>query len=58
MTIEGNKLSAVYDFPASDGAEVVLAATFEGNVCKGTWVLREKASRNPALDGTWSVAKK
>lgn len=57
MTIEGNKLSAVYDFPAADGAEVVLAATFEGNACKGTWVLREKAS-NPALDGTWSVAKK
>ena len=37
---------------------VVLAATFEGNACKGTWVLREKASGNPALDGTWSVAKK
>ena len=58
VTIEANKLSAVYDFPAADGAEVVLAATFEGNACKGTWVLREKASGNPALDGTWSVAKK
>jgi hypothetical protein len=58
VTIEGNKLSAVYDFPAADGAEVVLAATFEGNACKGTWVLREKANGNPALDGTWSVAKK
>ena len=43
---------------SADGAEVVLAATFEGNACKGTWVLREKANGNPALDGTWSVAKK
>ena len=58
VAIEGNKLSAVYDFPAADGAEVVLAATFEGNACKGTWVLREKASRNTAFEGTWSVAKK
>ena len=36
--------------------------TWEGgggtNACKGTWVLREKASGNPALDGTWAVAKK
>ena len=54
----GQQASAVYDFPAADGAEVVLAATFEGNACKGTWVLREKANGNPALDGTWSVAKK
>ena len=58
VSIEGNKLSAVYDFPAAEGAEVVLAATFEGNACKGTWVLREKASGNAAMEGTWSVAKK
>ena len=58
VTIDGNKLSAVYDFPAAEGAEVVLAATFDGNSCKGTWVVREKASGNAALDGTWSVAKK
>jgi hypothetical protein len=58
VAIDGNKLTATYDFPAAEGAEVVLAGTFEGNVCKGTWVLREKASGNAAVDGTWSVTKK
>jgi hypothetical protein len=58
VTVEGNKLNASYDFPAAEGAEVVLAGTFEGNACKGTWVVREKSSGNAAVDGTWSVAKK
>ena len=58
VTIEGNKLNAVYDFPPAEGAEVVLAGTFDGTTCKGTWVVREKASGNAALDGTWSVTKK
>jgi hypothetical protein len=58
VTVEGNKLTAAYDFPAADGAEVVLAAAFDGNTCKGTWLLREKASGNAVADGTWSVAKK
>ena len=58
VTIEGNKLNAVYDFPPAEGVEVVLAGTFDGTTCKGTWVVREKASGNAALDGTWSVTKK
>jgi hypothetical protein len=58
VAIEGDKLSATYDFPATEGAEVVLAATFDGNTCKGTWVLREKASGTAAVEGTWTVAKK
>jgi len=58
LTIEGNKLNAVYDFPAADGAEVVLACTFDGATCKETWLLREKASGNAAVDGTWSVTRK
>jgi predicted secreted Zn-dependent protease len=58
VTIEGDKLNAVYDFPAADGAEVVLAGTFDGTTCKGTWLLREKASGTAAVDGTWSVTKK
>jgi hypothetical protein len=58
VSIEGNKLSAAYDFPPAEGAEVVLAATFDDNACKGTWVVREKASGNAAVEGTWSVAKK
>ena len=58
VTIEGNKLNATYDFPAAEGAEVVLTGDFEGNACKGAWKLREKANGNVAVEGTWSVAKK
>jgi hypothetical protein len=59
LTIEGNKLTASYDFPAADGAEVLLAATFDGNACKGTWVLREKGNAaNVAAQGTLSVTKR
>ena len=58
VAIEGNKLNATYDFPAAEGAEVVLAGEFEGSACKGSWQLREKASGSVAAEGTWSVAKK
>ena len=58
VAIEGNKLNATYDFPAAEGAEVVLAADFEGSACKGTWRLREKANGNVAAEGTFSLAKK
>jgi hypothetical protein len=58
LTIEGNKLTASYDFTPAPEAEVVLAATFDGNACKGTWVLREKATSTTAAQGTWSVARK
>jgi hypothetical protein len=58
LTIEGNKLNATYDFPAAEGAEVVLAGEFEGSACKGNWKVREKSSGNVAVEGTWSVAKK
>ena len=58
VTIDGNKLNATYDFPAAEGAEVVLAGEFEGSACQGSWRLREKASGNAAFEGTRSVAKK
>ena len=58
VAIEGNKLNATYDFPAAEGAEVVLAGEFEGSACKGSWQLREKASGSVAAEGTWSVAMK
>jgi hypothetical protein len=58
VSIEGNKLNATYDFPAAEGAEVLLAAEFEGSACKGTWRLREKANGNVAAEGTLSLAKK
>lgn len=58
VTIEGNKLNGVYDFPITEGVEVTITCTFEGTTCKGTWVVKEKASGNAAIDGTWTVTKK
>lgn len=36
LSIDGNKMSAKYDFPADDSAEVTLAATFDGNKATAT----------------------
>jgi hypothetical protein len=58
VSFDGNKMSAKYDFPPDDRAEVALAATFDGSTAKGTWSLREKASGNEAATGTWTVTKK
>lgn len=58
LSFEGKKMSAKYDFPADERAEVTLTATFDGNTATGTWSLREKASGNEAVSGTWTVTKK
>jgi hypothetical protein len=58
LSFDGKKMSARYDFPPDEAAEVVLGATFDGNTAKGTWSLREKAQDREAFAGTWSVEKK
>ena len=58
LTIDGNKMSASYDFPPDEASEVVLAATFEGKKADGTWQVREKANGTVAFKGTWTVTKK
>lgn len=57
LTIEGKKMSARYDFPPDDRAEVVLSATFDGNAATGTWALQEKAGGNEVANGTWTVKR-
>src|SRR5437868_3150170 len=37
VSFEGKKMAARYDFTPDENAEVVLAATFEGNTATGTW---------------------
>ena len=56
--LDGNKLTATYDFPPEPSLEVSIAATFDGDTLKGTWVVREKASANEVAQGTFAVAKK
>src|SRR5262245_12902791 len=58
LSFEGKKMTARYDFPPSELAEVALTATFEGNTAKGTWSLRAKADGAEAVAGTWTVSKK
>jgi hypothetical protein len=60
LSFEDNKMNAKYDFPLDPSAssEVVLAATIDGNVVKGTWSLRPKGQETEAAKGTWTVTKK
>ena len=58
VAFDGAKMTAKYDFPPDEAAEVVLAATFEGSSANGTWTVREKASGNEAFSGSWTVKRK
>jgi hypothetical protein len=58
VTFEGQKLTAVYDFPPDDRAEVLIAGTFDGDTGKGTWTVRGKNGGDAAFTGGWSVKRK
>jgi hypothetical protein len=58
LAFDGKKMSAKYDFPADESAEVVLAGTFEDKTATGTWSLRAKASGDEVVSGTWTVTRK
>src|SRR5262245_29053491 len=58
LSFEGKKMTAKYDFPPSELAEILLISTFDGNTAKGTWSLRAKADGAEAVAGTWTVSKK
>lgn len=55
---DGNKMTAVYDFPPEPSLEVALTATFEGDTAKGMWSARGKADGSEIATGTWTVKKK
>ncbi len=58
LAFDGHKMSATYDFPPDDRAEVTLAATFDGDKAKGTWLVRAKDGGSEMLTGTWTVTRK
>jgi hypothetical protein len=58
VSFDGNKMTAKYDFPPAEGAEVVLIAVFEEGRAAGKWSLREKSSDNEVATGGWNVTKK
>jgi feruloyl esterase len=58
LSFDGATMTAVYDFPPDDRAEVKLTAAFDGNAAAGGWLLRDKATGNEVANGTWKVTKK
>jgi hypothetical protein len=58
VTFDGSQMSALYDFPPDDRAEVMLSATFTGERAKGTWVLRAKDGSSTVASGGWTVVRR
>jgi hypothetical protein len=58
LTFDGKKFEAAYDFTPEPAGEVILSATLEGNIIKGTWSLRAKADGNQFATGAWTVTRK
>lgn len=58
VSFDGGKLSAKYDFPPDERAEVILSASFDGHTATGTWSLRDKASASAVAGGGWTVSRK
>ncbi len=58
LSFDLKKMNARYDFTPDDSAEVVLAASFDGNKTTGTWSLRAKASGDEVASGTWTATRK
>ena len=57
VSIDGNKMSAEYDFPPDPEITLILATTFKGQKAEGTWTARQKSGTDMAT-GTLNLAKK
>ena len=58
VVVEGNQITAKYDFPLDPSAEVVMKATFAERSAKGTWSLRPKGQEAELAGGTFTVTRK
>lgn len=57
LAFDGKKLTASYDFPPDEAAEVSLAATADGSKLTGTWALMAKTDKTEVASGSWTVTK-
>jgi hypothetical protein len=57
FSLNGNALTAKYDFTPQPEAEIVLAATIEGGKATGTWVMQPKGQEQGLANGTWTAKK-
>ena len=58
LSFDASKMTAKYDFPLADQTEVVLTATFDERMLKGTWSLRIKGQEGEQVGGPWTAVKK
>ena len=58
VAIDGNKMTAKYDFPLDPSAEVFVTGTFDDHEAKGTWAVKAKGQDAEVAAGTWTVTKK
>jgi hypothetical protein len=58
VSFNGTKMTAKYDFPPDERAEIVLAVTFEGNSAKGSWTVIDKTGAAEGASGTLIVKRK
>jgi hypothetical protein len=57
LSFDGNKMTARYDAPPDESAEIAVTATFEGSKANGTWTAQARGTDNAPLTGTWTVTK-
>jgi len=57
VSVDGNKMSAEYDFPPDPQIDVILVITFNGKKADGTWTARQKSGTDMAT-GSLNLAKK
>ena len=58
IAFDGNKMTALYDFPLDTTAEIALTATFEDRSATGTWTLRQTSQGVAVAGGGWTVSRK
>jgi hypothetical protein len=58
LSFDGKKLTATYDFPPDDSAEISIAGTADGNKLTGTWAVVVKGDKTEVANGSWTVTKK
>jgi hypothetical protein len=57
VTFVGAQMSATYDFPPDERAEVALTASFAAEPVKGNWMVRGKDGSPAVMSGSFTVRK-
>jgi hypothetical protein len=58
VSFKGTTMTAKYDFPEDERAEILLAVVFDGSSAKGSWTVIDKAGAAMGASGTLIVKRK